>query len=250
MRAIIQNEKLKKLTILFAVCSCAIIIPVAVITGIVRAASVSSSVDSVATASRTPEGDEDGGAVTDKNVTSKGYKIENVKGVTFVDGIMIVNKTYSLPKDYDPGDLTDDTKKAFEDMRDAAAEEGIELWVQSGFRTYERQEELYNRYVNEHGSEYADDYSARPGYSEHQSGLSFDVNEAGTKFEETKEGEWIAAHAHEYGFIIRFPEGKEKFTGYEFEPWHLRYVGNELAGHLKESGECLEEYLGITSEYK
>ena len=71
-----------------------------------------------------------------------------------------------------------------------------------------------------------------------------------TNFEETKEGVWIDEHAHEYGFIIRFPEGKKDFTGYEFEPWHLRYVGKELAGHLRDSGECLEEYLGITSEYK
>ena len=249
MKELIQNEKLKKLTILFAICSCAIIIPVAVISGIVKAASASSEDkgDTVAEI-RKPEPEDDSAA--DGEVTSKGYKIENINGVTFVDGILIVNKTYSLPKDYAPKDLTEDTQKAFDEMQKDAAEEGVELWVQSGYRSYERQEELYNRYKDESGLEYAEEFSARPGYSEHQSGLSFDVNEAGTNFEETKEGVWIEAHAHEYGFIIRFPEGKKDLTGYEFEPWHLRYVGKELAGNLKESGECLEEYLGITSEYK
>ena len=249
MKELIQNEKLKKLTILFAICSCAIIIPVAVISGIVKAASASSEDkgDTVAE-SRKPEPEDD--SVADGEVTSKGYKIENINGVTFVDGILIVNKTYSLPKDYAPKDLTEDTQKAFDEMQKDAAEEGVKLWVQSGYRSYERQEELYNGYKDENGLEYAEEFSARPGYSEHQSGLSFDVNEAGTNFEETKEGVWIEAHAHEYGFIIRFPEGKKDFTGYEFEPWHLRFVGKELAGHLKDSGECLEEYLGITSEYK
>ena len=249
MRALIQNEKLKKLTILFAICSCAIIIPVAVISGIVRAASASPE-DKGKTVAEKPEPATETAPPEDGNTTSKGYKIENIDGVTFVDGILIVNKTYSLPEDYNPGDLTEDTQKAFDEMQEAAAEEGIKLWVQSGFRTYDRQEELYNRYANEHGADYAEEYSARPGYSEHQTGLSFDVNEAGTNFEETKEGVWIDEHAHEYGFIIRFPEGKKDFTGYEFEPWHLRYVGKELAGHLRDSGECLEEYPGITSEYK
>lgn len=249
MKELIQNEKLKKLTILFALCSCAIIIPVAVISGIVKAASASPEDKGRAVAesviSETENASEAGG-----EVTSKGYKIENINGVTFVDGMLIVNKTYSLPKDYAPKDLTEDTQKAFDEMQKVAAEEGVELWVQSGYRSYERQEELYNRYKDESGLEYAEEFSARPGYSEHQSGLAFDVNEAGTNFEETKEGVWIGEHAHEYGFIIRFPEGKKDFTGYEFEPWHLRFVGKELAGHLKDSGECLEEYLGITSEYK
>ncbi len=248
MRALIQNEKLKKLTILFAICSCAIIIPVAVISGIVRASSVSSE-DEKPVPQETAQVTEEV-KVSDADVTSKGFKIENRDGVTFIDGILIVNKTYSIPKDYDPGDLTEDTQNAFEDMRDAAAEDNIKLWVQSGYRSYERQKELYERYTAEHGREYAEAYSARPGYSEHQTGLSFDVNEAGTKFDETREGQWIEAHAHEYGFIIRFPEGKGDITGYEFEPWHLRYVGKELAEKLRQSGECLEEYLGISSEYQ
>ena len=248
MRALIQNEKLKKLTILFAICSCAIIIPVAVISGIVRASSVSPE-DGKPVPQETAQVTEEV-KTPDADVTSKGFKIENRDGVTFIDGILIVNKTYSIPKDYDPGDLTEDTQKAFEDMRDAAAEDNIKLWVQSGYRSYERQKELYERYTAEHGREYAEAYSARPGYSEHQTGLSFDVNEAGTKFDETREGQWIEAHAHEYGFIIRFPEGKGDITGYEFEPWHLRYVGKELAEKLKQSGECLEEYLGISSEYQ
>ena len=248
MRALIQNEKLKKLTILFAICSCAIIIPVAVISGIVRASSDTPQAPKQGEVSTVEVTEET--HLPDENVTSKGYRIETKDGITFIDGIMVVNKTYSIPKDYDPGDLTEDTMAAFEDMRDAAAEDGVELWVQSGYRSYERQKELYDRYTQERGKEYADAYSARPGYSEHQTGLSFDVNESGTNFEETKEGQWIEAHAHEYGFIIRFPQGKGDITGYEFEPWHLRYLGKDLAGKLKESGECLEEYLGITSRYE
>ena len=247
MKSPIRNEKLKKLTILTGICACLIIIPIAIITGIVRAASGPEEVPAVSVEDIVSPTET---TLAEGEVTSKGYKIEVVDGVTFINGILVVNKTYSLPKNYNPGDLTEDTQKAFEKMREAADKEGIRLWVQSGFRSYDRQKELYDRYDEERGTEYADAYSARPGYSEHQSGLSFDVNEAGTNFEETKEGQWIEKHAHEYGFIIRFPEGKAKFTGYEFEPWHLRYVGEELAKELTDNDLCLEEYLGITSEYK
>src|SRR5699024_5056985 len=99
------------------------------------------------------------------------------------------------------------------------------------------------------GAEMADTYSARPGHSEHQTGLAFDLNEISDAFAGTPEAEWLAEHAHEYGFIIRYPADKEDITGYSYEPWHVRYLGKEIAEKVYESGLCLEEYLGIDSVY-
>ena len=96
----------------------------------------------------------------------------------------------------------------------------------------------------------ADTYSARPGHSEHQTGLAFDLNRAASSFEGTPAALWIEAHCAQYGFIVRFPKGKEAFTGFIYEPWHVRYVGQPLAQELTDSGLCLEEYYGLTSEYQ
>ena len=109
--------------------------------------------------------------------------------------------------------------------------------------------QLYQRYVDRDGKEQADTYSARPGYSEHQTGLAFDLNEVSDAFIGTPEAEWLAAHAQEYGFIIRYPADKVAITGYKYEPWHVRYLGKETAAAVYESGLCLEEYLGIDSVY-
>lgn len=190
----------------------------------------------------------EGGTVVGQ--TSKGYNIVELDGITYIKGLMIVNKTYGLPSTYNPGSVYAEVKEAFEVMKAAAALQGLNIWLQSGFRTYERQETLYNNYVEQDGKEAADTYSARPGYSEHQSGYCFDLNTIDESFTNTDEGVWVAEHAHEYGFIIRYPEGKESSTGYMYESWHLRYVGIELATKIYESGESLEEYLGITSEYQ
>ncbi len=174
--------------------------------------------------------------------------IETVDGVTYVNGILVVNKTYSLPSDYAPG-VNSDAKAAFDKMRTAAAAEGLNIYISSSFRSYEYQNKIYNRYVSRDGKEKADTYSARPGHSEHQTGLAFDLNTIDDAFGKTPEGEWVAQHAHEYGFIIRYPADKVEITGFKYEPWHLRYLGTETASKVYESGLCLEEYLDITSIY-
>ena len=172
-------------------------------------------------------------------------------GITYVDGIMIVNKTYSLPKTYNPGGLTDEFMDAFYEMQSAASLDGISLFVASGFRDYDYQVDLYNAYVKKDGKEAADTYSARPGYSEHQTGLAADINAADSSFEDTPEAIWLDKNCYKYGFVIRFPKGKEAYTGYTYEPWHLRYVGKDIAKKIHDAGGIsLEEYYNFTSTYK
>ncbi len=175
--------------------------------------------------------------------------IEVVNGFTYVGGILIVNKTYSLPETYDPGRLHPDAQAAFEKMQAAAAAEGLKLKIISGFRPYSQQYSTYNNYAARDGKELADRYSARPGHSEHQTGLAMDINSLRQSFANTAEGKWLAAHCAEYGFIIRYGADKEPQTGFMYEPWHIRYLGVELAKAVTDSGLCLEEYLGITSVY-
>lgn len=182
--------------------------------------------------------------------TEKGYAIEVVDGKTYVDGILIANKTYSLPESYNPGGLLPECEEAFALMKKDAARLGLNIYISSGFRSYASQKSIYNRYVSRDGKALADTYSARPGHSEHQTGLSIDLNTITRSFGRTKEGKWVAANCHKYGFIIRYPEGKSHVTGYCFEPWHLRYVGVDTATAIAQSGLCLEEYYGITSQYK
>ena len=184
-----------------------------------------------------------------QNKTSKGYSIEVKNGIYYIGNILIANKTYTLPSNYAPG-LLPELTTAFEQLKQKAAEDGIELKIISGFRSYSTQNRLYNNYVARDGKKEADTYSARPGHSEHQTGLAIDVNSLLFSFGETKEGKWLQNNAYKYGFIIRYPKGKENITGYQYEPWHLRYVG-DLAPQLYNGGNwiTLEEYLGITSEY-
>ena len=175
--------------------------------------------------------------------------IEVVDGVTYVNGILIANKTYSLPEDFNPGGLHPDAKAAFDEMRTAAAAEGITLKIISGYRSYSQQTKTYGNYVARDGKEEADRYSARPGHSEHQTGLAMDINSLQQSFADTAAGKWLAEHCAEYGFIIRYTADKEPETGFMYEPWHIRYLGVEMAKAVTESGLCLEEYLGITSVY-
>lgn len=170
-------------------------------------------------------------------------------GLTYIDGILVANKTYSVPRDYDPGDILPIAQERFNALQQAAAEDGLNLWICSGYRSYDYQESLYNGYVASDGQANADTYSARPGHSEHQTGLAMDINMADSAFAGTPEAIWLAEHCYEYGFIIRYPADKVDITGYKYEPWHLRYVGGELAKELTEKGICLEEYLGIDSKY-
>ena len=182
--------------------------------------------------------------------TSKGFKGEVIDGVTYIDGVLIANKTYSLPSDYGNG-LTSATQSAFDKMNADAKSLGLSLWIASGYRSYWTQKTLYNNYVASDGKEEADTYSARPGYSEHQTGLAFDLNSVEDSFANTDEGKWVKDNCYRYGLIIRYPKGKESITGYIYEPWHLRYVGVDLATKLYNDGDwiTLEEYFGIDSKY-
>lgn len=160
--------------------------------------------------------------------------------------ILIVNKRYPLSPQYNPGEnaiAKAALLKLIEDMQTA----GYAISSQySGFRSYDTQADLYQNYVNRDGKEAADRYSARPGYSEHQSGLAFDlIDTNGNLLEETDASQWLLQHAHRYGFIVRYLEGKEHSTGYMPESWHLRYIGQE-AKEIAESGKSLEEYFGIS----
>ena len=189
--------------------------------------------------------------------TSKGYAIENRDGLYYINGILVVNKSYDLPSSYNPGGLLSSFNSAFATMRDAAANEGISLVVGSGFRSYSTQNGLYNRYASRDGYAAADTYSARPGHSEHQTGLAADIKGADgnlyldQRWINTAEGQWLNNNCYKYGFIIRYPSGKESITGYIYEPWHIRYVGVDVATQLYNGGSwiTLEEYLGIDSKY-
>lgn len=175
--------------------------------------------------------------------------IETIDGLTYVNGILIANKTYLLPADYAPGRILPEAQTAFDTMRAAAKEEGLTLKIVSGYRSYQKQDKVYHNYAARDGAALADRYSARAGSSEHQTGYAMDINSVRQSFAETKEGKWLAAHCAEYGFILRYPKDKEAETGFMYEPWHIRYLGVELAQKITESGLCLEEYLGITSAY-
>lgn len=186
---------------------------------------------------------------TDKK-SSKGYPITYRNGAYYVKGILIANKTYSLSNKYAPGELTKETIAAFEKMKKDATKEGINLKIISGYRSYSHQQTLYNNYVKRDGKKEADRYSARPGHSEHQTGFAFDVNSLEQSFGNTKAGKWLSNNCYKYGFVLRYPKGKETITGYMYEPWHFRYIGEE-AKSLYNNGNwlTLEEYLGIDSEY-
>ena len=180
----------------------------------------------------------------------KKYEIVNKDGLYYIEDILIVNKTYPLPSDYDPGKLSDEYMDAFYEMQAHAELDGIDLWIQSGYRSYDTQVSIYNNYVAMDGQAAADTYSSRPGHSEHQSGLAADINNPDESFNGTEAAEWLKNNCYKYGFIVRFPEGKEEYTGYIYESWHLRYVGKEWAKKITESGKSLEEYFGITSRYE
>lgn len=183
-------------------------------------------------------------------VKTPDHTVEVINGMSYVDGVLLANKTYSLPASYDPKGLTKETSAAFKKMQTAAYKDGISLWVCSGYRSYYDQKYLYDMYCNRDGKAAADKYSARPGYSDHQTGMAIDVNNASDSFGGTREAKWLANNCAKYGFIIRYPKGKEAYTGYQYESWHIRYVGTPLAQNITNSGLSLEEYFGITSQYK
>ncbi len=167
---------------------------------------------------------------------------------TYINGILIANKTYPLPSWWGDG-LTGETVAAFDAMSAEAAANGFSLYISSGFRSYSSQASIYNSLVAQVGVAGADRDTARPGHSEHQTGLTIDLNCICEGFGNQPDGQWVAANAHRFGFIVRYPPGKEHVTGYIWEPWHLRYLGVENATAVYNSGLSLEEYLGITSSY-
>lgn len=175
-------------------------------------------------------------------------KIENKDGVTYIDGIIIANKTYSLPEYFGSGE-DPQALEAFYKMQSDAAAVGLNIYIVSGYRSYDTQRFTYNYFCNERGQEQADKVSARPGHSEHQTGLAFDINSTSFAFTDTPEAKWLNDNCNKYGFIIRYPEDKEEITGYSYESWHIRYLGIEKAQEIAKSGLTLEEYLGITSKY-
>ena len=178
-----------------------------------------------------------------RNVTVK-------NGITYINGILIANKSYSLPSTYDPGAILPEVMSAYNTLKADGAKAGLTYWITSGYRSYSYQSSLYNTYAARDGYAKADTYSARPGYSEHQTGLAMDINVAGDSFGYTPESKWLDANCWKYGFIIRYPKGKQDITGYKYEPWHVRYLGKTLAKEVHDSGLTLEEFLCIDSKYK
>lgn len=182
---------------------------------------------------------------------------------------VVVNKGRILPSTYVPANLVApniplrlsasssemhvraDTAQAMETMFTAAESVGVKLMLASGYRSYNEQIGLYNGYVSSQGQAAADASSARPGHSEHQTGLAADVEPASRTceveecFDTTSEGQWLAANCYKYGFIIRYQKGQESLTGYEYEPWHIRYVGIALAAQIHSSGKTLEQFFGL-----
>jgi len=179
--------------------------------------------------------------------------------------MILVNKEYGLLKDYVPSDLTPvnvtfaqgvaeskkqmraDAARALEEMFSAALQDGIELLGVSGYRSYYTQRDIYERRLKEAGEEHVSRYNAKPGHSEHQTGLAMDVGCPGyldltERFANTPAYRWLQKNAHLYGFIIRYTEYGEEETGYAFEPWHVRYVGEEAAA-IWESGLTMEAYV-------
>lgn len=172
----------------------------------------------------------------------------DIPGLTYINGVLIANKSYSLPADFAPG-LDSTCYNQFCKLSSAAAQEGLNIYLSSGFRSYDYQAQIYNNYCARDGQAAADTYSARPGYSEHQTGLAIDVNQIDDSFIGTPEAIWLENHCHEFGFILRYPQGKQDITGYQYESWHIRYVGTDLATQIHASGLTLEEYFGIDSYY-
>lgn len=166
-----------------------------------------------------------------------------IVGPTYINGILIVNKKYALPIDF--GGTNESAINALYELQNDASLIGYSMPLLSGYRSYYTQQTLYNNYVNIDGKDLADTYSARPGHSEHQTGLAFDVGNIDDNYGNTQEGIWLKNNAHLYGFIIRYPKGKEHITGYQYEPWHIRYLGVEHATNIYNSEITLEEYLKI-----
>ena len=185
--------------------------------------------------------------------------------------LILVNKEHGLDRDYKPDDLADvkyyasdrsaegrymraEAADAFHSLVEEAGVQGMTLAMTTAYRSYDFQSALYNGYVARDGQAAADRYSAKPGKSEHQTGLAVDVSSPAVNYQLTMsfadaaEGKWLAENAHLFGFIIRFPKDKEEITGYQYEPWHLRYVGLASADYIYKNEITLEEYFQLLEQ--
>ncbi len=200
--------------------------------------------------------DENGKMQNGTYTTKTGHTLVIEDGIAYVDGYLIANKSYSLPKTYNPRGLTKETNDAFHAAQAAAKAAGAPFICKSGFRSWYDQDYIFKGYVRDDGLEKALTYSARPGHSEHQSGMGMDlVTSDSTKVNDPGIAEalqWLDENAYKYGLILRYPKGKSEITGYIYEPWHYRYVGKELAEILYNNGDwiTMEEYFGIDSVYR
>lgn len=169
--------------------------------------------------------------------------------------LYVVNKKRPLPDKYTPSDLNGpmraEAKKSIDNLFAGAKSANTSLKIISGYRSQSTQASLYNGYVARDGQASADTYSARPRYSEHQTGLAVDIGNSNGScdleicFGDSLAGQWLKANAQNYGFVIRYPKDKTSITGYQYEPWHLRYVGTETAKSVASSGKTLEEYFNL-----
>lgn len=204
-------------------------------------------------------------------------EIKEVDGKSIIQNplniLALVNKHYALPGDYSPDDLTrpkvsfsfgeldiekswlrKEAAKHLELMFEAATKENIELFAVSGYRSYDRQTAVFDAKAYQVGEAAAATVVAVPGFSEHQTGLAMDISSRSVdlelieQFGDTMEGKWLAENAHKFGFILRYPEGKESITGYQYEPWHFRYVGVYAASAIFERQITLEEYFNIVEK--
>ena len=203
--------------------------------------------------------------------TKANYKFYDEKAVTKTkveDGnLMLVNKYNNLTKEYTPTDLVDvknlyaygenqikkEVYEKFIEMWTDAKKEDLSLIITSAYRTYDYQEKLWNSYSNNKGEKWADSVAARPGHSEHQTGLTLDIVTYGSKmndFENTDEFKWLSENAHKYGFILRYPKDKEELTGYSYESWHYRYVGKDVATKIYKEKITFDEYYSYYIENK
>ena len=203
------------------------------------------------------------------NVGSNNKWYTNTKKTDLSKGnLILTNKFYSLDDSYNSNNmvkvsstysfgydqmLTKDTFNAFLDMWKDAKKEGLALIINSSYRSYDEQEEVYNEYKEERGEEAADKIAARPGFSEHQTGMAIDIQtygSTGKTFESFNEFKWLKENAHKYGFILRYPKGKEYLTGYDYESWHFRYVGKEIAKYVHKNKITFDEYYAYFIEKK
>ena len=198
--------------------------------------------------------------VIDVNIgIDKPYYTNTKKSIYLNTSKILVNKYNYLGSNYVPKNLENISlkhsrsgmklvsyaKDAFEKMAKAAKKDGYNIVAMSSYRSYKYQVDLYNRYKSKDGKTAADTYSARPGFSEHQTGLAVDIYNGKkdfNNFEKTKEFNWMRKNAYKYGFILRFPKDKVKQTGYQYESWHYRYVGKKVAKYINKNNLCFEEY--------